>query len=84
MRIQSHNPSRNRLRRVEADIAYLDSAKRGVGRVCGDACSFRCPACGSTTCPCRCSPACPDVGKARSTDPERYPIESRILPWFLR
>ena len=80
MRIQRHSLSRHHLRRVDAEVACLDSTKRDAGRVCGETCSFVCSQCGSTTCQCRCSPFCPEAGKALSADPERYPIEPRILP----
>jgi hypothetical protein len=80
MRILGFNRSPSRDRKLAADIAQLQRARRRGGRVCGDHCNVRCPQCGSTSCLCRCTPDCPDAARALSTEPDRYPIEPAILP----
>lgn len=43
-------------------------------------CVAPCACSGSPSCNCGCSRACPKAGAHLSTDPERYPIETAILP----
>lgn len=80
MRITRRGPSKDRSISLGRDIAAAAAARAVDGRVCGDACAKRCAQCGSMRCQCSCSPRCPDAARALSVDPQRYPIESAILP----
>lgn len=80
MRIKRRNRSPEESRLLSQDIAAAASAAGVAGRVCGAACTMKCPQCGSTGCQCTCSPRCPGAARALSVDPDTYPIESLILP----
>jgi len=49
------------------------------GRPC-PGCAEVCPKCGSTSCLCTCSAECQQAPRSLSSDPERFPIESGIVP----
>jgi len=69
---------RDRQRRVEIERAVASQPIEG--RVCGEACAKTCPQCGAGTCQCMCSPQCPDIPRAISSDPDRHPIEPAVAP----
>jgi hypothetical protein len=65
---------------IRSEAAWVCRVKLDTGRVCGERCTLHCPKCDATTCRCECSPSCSQAARALSTDPDRYPIESGILP----
>jgi hypothetical protein len=58
--------------RLREDLDEMLEADRRTGPVCGAACQRP----GSPDC----SRHCPDIPRALSSDPERYPLETRIAP----
>lgn len=65
---------------IRSEAAWICGTRLDIGRVCGERCTLRCTKCGVTTCQCGCSASCPQAARALSIDPDRYPIESGILP----
>ena len=80
MRINRHfNASREPDQRRRKMLTVLGQTPTGEERPCRD-CERLCLQHGSTTCTCGCNFACPDAPIALTSDPDRYPIEPRILP----
>jgi hypothetical protein len=65
---------------LASEIAKAAASEGMQGRVCGEACTIRCPQCGSTGCQCRCSAQCPEAPRELSSDPVYHPIEPGIVP----
>lgn len=66
--------------RSAGDLEHLiRQPAEGQRRPCPD-CELPCPCSGSPSCACTCSPACPQAPKALSSEPQRFPVESAILP----
>lgn len=80
MRIERPDSPADRADRLVSEIAEAAMASGRDGRVCGEACTLKCPRCGSTACQCECSPDCLDAPRALSTEPDTLPIEPGILP----
>lgn len=80
MRINRHfNARKDSDQRRRTMLTVLGQPNADDERPCRD-CDKACPDHASTTCTCQCSFACPDAPTALTSDPERYPIEPRILP----
>lgn len=78
MRIQRKTASPEHAMRLQSDIEQVVHSRGVTGRIC-HGCDKRCTHCGSTSCQCTCSPECPDVSRALSSDPDGFPIEPGIL-----
>ncbi len=79
-----------RIGRLAPDRAYYGQVRRELEgllreptdkqvRPCPE-CRIACPCCGSATCTCNCSSACPYAPGQMSSDPDKYPIEPGIVP----
>lgn len=80
MRISRRAISTNREADFENEIQDILSASSRNGRVCSEDCTIACEACGSTVCQCMCHSECHDAPTLLSSDPDRFPIEARIVP----
>jgi len=80
MRIRRRALSESQAELLNSDIGTAITAKGVEGRICGEACTMKCPSCGSMQCQCKCSPYCPEAPRKLSSDPERHPIEPLIAP----
>jgi len=80
MRIERRVESSDRTHELSAEIAEAAHGKGIEGRVCSQHCTVKCTRCGSISCQCQCSTACPEAASTLSVDPEAYPIEPGILP----
>lgn len=73
----------NDVEKVEQSIRdlnlLLDQPSTRQARPC-PGCSMPCPCSASTTCGCGCAPTCSQAPKSMSSEPERYPIETKIVP----
>lgn len=69
-----------------ADLGQVAALRRflegAVGRPC-PGCVKVCHRCGSVGCLCTCGPDCPDAPLALSSDPDKFPIETGIVPLVL-
>lgn len=72
MKIAKRKNGRVDPQRLRAEIGEFFRAGESDEPVCGPNCT-RCP-------PLNCSRDCPDIARALSSDPERYPLEARIAP----
>lgn len=62
-----------------ADLRYLlEQPTFKKLRPCAD-CNLPCPCCQSSTCTCLCGPDCKHASRKMSIEPDRYPIEGKIL-----
>ena len=75
---------------LEPDIAFYGQSRKELEyllsqptvkemRPCPH-CTILCPCSGSSTCTCQCSNCCEHAPYQMSSDPERYPIEEKIVP----
>lgn len=60
------------------DLATMAGSGEGL-RLCAG-CERPCACSASTTCACACGPQCPEAGRRLSSEGDRYPIETAILP----
>ena len=72
MRIARHGRGEAGSDLLRAEIEEVLKADRRSGPVCGSACQRP----GATDC----SRNCPDIPRTLSSDPDRYPLETRIAP----
>lgn len=66
-------------RRRQALSDLMAFRQQRNGRTC-PGCGVRCPSCGSVSCLCKCGPDCELAPQELSSDPEKFPIESGIVP----
>lgn len=79
MKIKERTGSGESRTEVRAALSAILESGEAKGRVCGPSCQAVCSVCAKTDCHCMCSPSCPMIPLALTSDP-RYPIESLIAP----
>lgn len=80
MKIDGVQVNKDFLQKLEGDLQLLlDQPMVDKKRPC-PGCNVPCPCSGSRTCTCLCSQQCELVSKRLSSEPDRYPIEPKIVP----
>lgn len=79
MKIKERPRNSDRRAEVRAALSRVLDPEPPRGRACGASCKIVCSSCARTDCPCMCSPSCPMMPLALTSDPG-YPIESLIAP----
>ena len=80
MKVSAFKEDKEFLDRQRTDLEFLlDQPTDKQLRPC-PGCTVPCPCSKSPTCSCGCSPSCESCAKHMSSEPDRYPIEPRIIP----
>ncbi|MDH5545711.1 MAG: hypothetical protein OEZ43_08965 [Gammaproteobacteria bacterium] len=65
--------------RIDQPRKQTNSDQPPSKRVCPH-CDVVCPSCGAKSCDCQCNMDCSGIARAMVAEPDRFPIESQVLP----
>ncbi len=80
MKVNAKHSDQESIRRQMIDTdAFLQTLSQSGRRPC-PGCALPCACSASTTCACGCAPECEQCPARMSSEPDRYPIETNIVP----